>query len=281
MTQKTIANRDVGGQQFYAQTPADMPLFYDQGLGPVFFEDFADDIARRAAAAAPSRVLEVAAGTGIASRRLRDFLPAEAQLVVTDLNSAMLDLARTKFSPDERVGFETANALSLPFPDNGFDAVICQFGVMFFPDKEKAYCEAYRVLTSGGHYLFSVWDSERHNPVARLIKDIVARFCPADPPRFCEVPFAYHRIDSVRDLLDSVGFTGVNISVVSIQKSVVDVSAFARAQVHGSPLFDEFRVRGVDPDRVVDALTELIVQELGSEPTRLSLRAIVFEARRP
>jgi len=281
MTQKTIANHEVGGQEFYAQTPANIPLFYDQGLGPVFFVDFANDIARRAAAAAPLRVLEVAAGTGIASRRLRDFLPAEAHLVVTDLNSAMLDLARTKFSPAEGVGFHSANALSLPFPDNGFDAVICQFGVMFFPDKEKAYCEAYRVLTSGGHYLFSVWDSERHNPVARLIKDIVARFCPADPPRFCEVPFAYHRIDPVRDLLDSVGFTGVNISVVSIRKSVADVSAFARGQVRGSPLFDELRVRGVDPDRVVDALTELVVREFGSEPTRMPLRAIVFEARRP
>ena len=132
-------------QQFYAQTAQDMPLFYDQGLGPVYFADFAEDIARRAAAAAPLQVLEVAAGTGIVSRRLRDFLRAEAHLVVTDLNSAMLDVARAKFGPEEGVDFQPANALSLPFRDEGFDALICQFGVMFFPDKEKACREAYRV----------------------------------------------------------------------------------------------------------------------------------------
>jgi SAM-dependent methyltransferase len=94
-----------GMQQFYSQTAQDMPLFYDQGLGPVYFADFAEDIARRAAAVAPLRVLEVAAGTGIVSRRLRDFLPAEAHLVVTDLNSAMLDVARAKFGPEEGLTF--------------------------------------------------------------------------------------------------------------------------------------------------------------------------------
>src|SRR5262249_18871808 len=214
MTDKAIGV-DGGSQQFYAQTSQDMPLFYDQGLGPVYFIDFAEDIARRAAATAPLRVLEVAAGTGIVSRRLRDSLPAEAYLVVTDLNSAMLDVARAKFGPEEGVDFQPANALSLPFRDEGFDALICQFGVMFFPDKEKAYREAYRVLASGGHYVFSVWDSERHNPVATLLKDIIAQFCPEDPPRFAGVAHTYHQIDPVRDLLDSIGFTGLNVSVVS------------------------------------------------------------------
>lgn len=280
MTEKAIAIHE-GSQQFYAQTPDKMPLFYDQGLGPVYFVDFAEDIARRAAAAAPLQVLEVAAGTGIVSRRLRDFLQAEAHLTVTDLNSAMLDVARAKFGPEEGVDFQPANALSLPFRDECFDALICQFGVMFFPDKDKACREALRVLASGGHYIFSVWDSERHNPVAMLIKDVVARFCPADPPRFFEVPFAYYRIDPVRDLLDSVGFTRVNVSVVSIRKVVEDAYSFAQGQIYGSPLVEDFLLRGVDADKVVDALTEMLLCEFGSQPTRMPLRAIVFEARRP
>jgi SAM-dependent methyltransferase len=270
-----------GMQQFYSQTAQDMPLFYDQGLGPVYFADFAEDIARRAAAVAPLRVLEVAAGTGIVSRRLRDFLPAEAHLVVTDLNSAMLDVARAKFGPEEGVDFQPANALSLPFGDEGFDALICQFGVMFFPDKEKACREAYRVLASGGHYIFSVWDSERHNPAARLLKDLVARFCPVDPPRFAGVAYTYHQIDPVRDLLDSVGFTGVNVSVVDMQKVVEDAYSLARGQIYGSPLFDEFRLRGIEAETVVDAFAEMLICEFGSQPTRIPLRAIVFEARRP
>jgi len=280
MTDKAIAI-DGGSPQFYAQTSQDMPLFYDQGLGPVYFVDFAEDIARRTAAFEPLRVLEIAAGTGIVSRRLRDFLLAEAHLVVTDLNSAMLDVARAKFGPEEGVDFQPANALSLPFRDEGFDALICQFGVMFFPDKEKAYREAYRVLASGGHYVFSVWDSERHNPVATLLKDIIAQFCPEDPPRFAGVAHTYHQIDPVRDLLDSIGFTGLNVSVVSIQKVVEEAYAFARGQIYGSPLFDEFRLRGVDAQTVVDAFTEMLQREFGNQPTRVPLRAIVFEARRP
>src|SRR6266496_861400 len=280
MTDKAIG---IGGgtQQFYAQTSQAMPLFYDQGLGPVYFVDFAEDIARRAAALEPLRVLEVAAGTGIVSRRLRDLLPAKARLVVTDMNPAMIDVARAKFGPEEEVDFQPANALSLPFRDEDFDALICQFGVMFFPDKEKAYHEAYRVLASGGHYFFSIWDSELHNPAARLLKDIVARFCPVDTPRFAGVAHAYHRIDPVRDLLDTVGFTGVNVSVVSIQKVVEDAYSLARGQIYGSPLFDEFRLRGVDTQTVVDAFTEVLQREFGNRPTRVPLRAIVFEARRP
>ena len=127
-----------------------IPQFYDHGLGPVFFTDFADDIARRAATLAPTRVLELAAGTGIVTRRLRDFLPREAHLIATDLNPPMLEVARQKFRPDEAVEFQPADATALPFPDASFDAVVCQFGVMFFPDKDKGHREARRVLVSGG-----------------------------------------------------------------------------------------------------------------------------------
>ena len=172
-----------------------IPQFYDHGLGPVFFTDFADDIARRAAASAPMRVLEIAAGTGIVTRRLRDLLPREAYLIATDLNPPMLEVARQKFRPGEAVEFQPADATALPFPDASFDAVVCQFGVMFFPDKDKGHREARRVLVSGGRYLFSVWDSHRHNPIGWLITDILARFFPQDPPQFYQVPFSYHRIE--------------------------------------------------------------------------------------
>ena len=71
----------------------------------------------------------------------------------------MLEIARAKFQPNEKVDFRPADATTLPFPDGSFDAVVCQFGVMFFPDKDKSYREIHRVLAPGGHYLFNVWDS--------------------------------------------------------------------------------------------------------------------------
>jgi SAM-dependent methyltransferase len=258
-----------------------IPAFYDHGLGPVFFANFADDIARRVAASAPTRVLEIAAGTGIVTRRLRDLLLPEAHLTATDLNPPMLEVARGKFRADEAVEFEPADATALPFPDASFDAVVCQFGVMFFPDKDKGHHEAHRVLASGGRYLFSVWDSHRHNPIGRLITDIMVEFFPHDPPQFYQVPFSYHRIDPIKDSLEATGFSDLGIAVVTLKKTVPDVATYARALVLGNPLIEQIRARGsVDPEQVIESLAEAIPREFGTDPVRLPLQAIVFEARR-
>jgi ubiquinone/menaquinone biosynthesis C-methylase UbiE len=259
-----------------------IPTFYDQGLGPIFFAEFADDIARRVAATAPARVLEVAAGTGIVTRRLRDLLPAETEITATDLNPPMLAVAAGKFHAGERIILRPADATSLPFPDSGFDAIVCQFGLMFFPDKDQAYREAHRALAAGGGYVFSVWDSRRYNPIGRLISETAARFFPENPPQFYDVPFSSHRIDPIKDGLSAAGFTGLRIAVLSLEKIIPDVAAFARALVFGNPLIDQIRARGgIDPERVVADLMEALPREFGSNPTRLPLQAIVFEAKRP
>jgi SAM-dependent methyltransferase len=258
-----------------------IPHFYDHGLGPVFFVDFADDIAGRAAASAPMRVLEIAAGTGIVTRRLRDLLPREAHLIATDLNPPMLEVARQKFRPDEAVEFQPADAAALPFPDVSFDAVVCQFGVMFFHDKDVGHREAYRVLMDQGRYLFSVWDSHRHNPIGPLITEILAEFFPDDPPQFYQVPFSYHRIDPIKDSLGATGFTDIRIAVLSLNKIIPDVATYARALVLGNPLIDQIRARGgVDPEWVIEELAEALPGKFGTNPTRIPLQAIVFEARR-
>src|SRR5581483_3722479 len=123
-----------------------IPEHYDAGLGPMIFVDYADDMSRRAAGLRPERVLETAAGTGIVSRRLRDHLPPATQLVSTDLSPAMIEIAKAKFKSSETIVFQPADATALPFPDASFDAVVCQFGVMFYPDKDKSYSEVHRVL---------------------------------------------------------------------------------------------------------------------------------------
>ena len=132
-----------------------IPANYDRGLGPHLFVDYAADLARRATAAANRRrVLELAAGTGIVTRLLRDALPSSPRLVASDLNSPMLEIARRKFAAGEKIEFRPADATALPFDDGAFDTLVCQFGVMFFPDKDKAYREANRVLTSRRTLLF-------------------------------------------------------------------------------------------------------------------------------
>ncbi|HUZ91682.1 MAG TPA: class I SAM-dependent methyltransferase [Methylocella sp.] len=256
-----------------------IPEHYDRYLGPVIFADYAADIARRTVACGPARVLETAAGTGIVTRELRDLLPGSAQLVVTDLNPPMLEVARTKFRPGEQAEFQIADATALPFPDGSFDAVVCQFGVMFFPEKNKSYCEAHRVLAKGGRYLFNVWDSPRHNPFGRIAYDAVARFFPTDPPQFFSVPFSYHQIDPIKESLMDAGFTDITIGVIRQDKEIPDMTLFAQGLVYGTPAIDQIQARGgPDSDRFVDAVAQALRQEFSADHGRLPLQAIVFSA---
>jgi len=263
-----------------ASFAGEIPVHYDRGLGPVLFHDFGDQMAVRAAAHAPSDVLELAGGTGIVSRRLRDRLPAAARLTVTDLAAPMLDVARSKFAAEEAVTFQTADACALPFADGAFDLAVCQFGVMFFPDKAKGFAEAFRVLRPGGRYLFSAWDAQPHNPMSIVTQRAVDRLLPDDPPRFYDVPFSYHSLDQARNDIEAAGFTGFAAEVAHIDKSVPDLDAFARGIVFGNPLADQLRDRGADLTQVHAAIADGLRDAFG-EPALLPTQAIFFQALRP
>jgi ubiquinone/menaquinone biosynthesis C-methylase UbiE len=258
-----------------------IPQHYDRNLGPLLFTGYAADIASRVAALTPRRVLETAAGTGILTRTLRDALPASSSLMATDLNAPMLDIAATKFRPGETVEFRTADATALPFADASFDAIVCQFGVMFFPDKEKSYREVFRVLAEGGHYVFSIWDSHRHNPIGRIAHEAIGSFFPTDPPQFQSVPFAY-RFEPIKESLIDAGFADISATVLKSEKRIADFAMLARGLVYGSPIIDQVQQRGgVDPERVVDAIVRQYRNELGNEPAIIPMQAIVFSASRP
>ena len=263
----------------HARFTDDIPSAYDRGLGPVIFHDFADHTARHVAALGPRRLLETCAGTGIVTRRMRDLLPATTPIVATDLNDAMLNVARAKFAADEPVEFQSADATALPFPDRSFDVLVCQFGVMFFPDKAKGYREAYRVLMPGGRYVFSVWDgSVRGAPLAT--DDVVRRLFAADPPQFYTLTAAYNRIDLIKQAITEAGFTRLRVEVVTRDTEVADVAGFAHALVYANPLIDMIRARGsVPPDVAVEAIAEALTNEFGS-PARWRRQAIVFEVTR-
>ena len=258
-----------------------IPQHYDRNLGPLLFAEYAVDIARRVAILNPRRVLETAAGTGIVTRALRDALPTDTSLTATDLNAPMLKVAATKFRPGEAVEFRTADATALPFADESFDAIVCQFGVMFFPDKDKSYREVFRVLAAGGRYVFSIWDSHRHNPIGRIAHEAIGSIFPTDPPQFQSVPFAY-RFEPIKESLIDAGFVGISATVLKAQKRVADFAMLARGLVYGSPIIDQVQHRGgVEPEQVVDAIVRQYRDEFGDEPAMIPLQAIVFCADKP
>jgi SAM-dependent methyltransferase len=257
-----------------------IPELYERGMGPVIFADFALDMAQRVKALNPKMVVETAAGTGILTRALRDALPGRTKIIATDLNPPMLEIARRKFARGEPVNLQPADAVTLPFDDECCDLLVCQFGVMFFPDKQASFNTAYRVLEDGGHYLFSVWDSHAFNPFGEITHRVAGTFFPDDPPQFYAVPFSYCAIDPIKAGLMAAGFSSVEISVVRIEKVVADPALFARGMVFGNPLYDQILARGGDPELVLAAILEELEERLGREPMVTPLQEIVFSARK-
>src|SRR5689334_10876524 len=160
-----------------------IPETYARFLGPLLSEPYARDLAARLAEFAPARLLETAAGTGVATRALVRALPAGTAIVATDLSRPMLDLAAARLET-AKVTWQQADALALPFGDGSFDAVACQFGAMYFPDRATAYREARRVLRPGCRFVLSVWDRIERNELAHAVDEAVAARFPDDPPRF-------------------------------------------------------------------------------------------------
>jgi len=259
-----------------------IPELYDRGLGPVIFADFAEQMAERVAATSPEIVLETAAGTGIVTQALRRRLPEATRIIATDLNPPMLEIARSKPGLDRQVTLQTADAQNLPFDDGTFDAVICQFGLMFFPDKLHSFGEALRVLKPGGHYHFSVWDAHRYNGFARIVDGLVRETFPVDPPAFYAVPFSCAAIDPLKAMVLDAGFADLRISVVTLDKIVDDLEQFSRGLIFGNPLIDQIRARnGPSPEAMQAKLLALLQAEFGSGPAIMPLQTIFYRASKP
>ena len=229
-----------------------IPKLYEALLVPLIFEPYAADLAQRLASKAPTRVLEIAAGTGVVTRALASSLPESASIVATDLNQPMLDLAHA-IGTQRPVEWRQADALQLPFGDGTFDAVACQFGVMFFPDKVKAFSEARRVLRSGGVFIFNVWDRIEENEFADAVTTALESLFPENPPRFlARTPHGYHDRSAIERDLGSGGFTAVpGITTVAARSRATSPRIPAAAYCQGTPLRNEIEAR--DSSRLGEA----------------------------
>jgi ubiquinone/menaquinone biosynthesis C-methylase UbiE len=264
----------------HSQFVGSIPELYDRYLGPVVMLPYAEDLARRIHLVGPARVLELACGTGILTRRLREALPAEAFLVATDLNQPMIDYARPKFTGVPGLEWRQADATRLPFDEAEFDAVVCQFGVMFFPDKAAAAREVARVLKPGGIFLFNVWDGFEHNGFARIVHETVGSFFDSNPPDFCLTPFGYHNPQTIRALLTHAGFSDIAVTEVPLGSEGPSAEDLARGVVEGNPLAITIRERGVEIGKVRAAVTAAIARAFGDKPVTLKLQALVVSGKK-
>ena len=229
-----------------------IPGLYETHLVPLIFEPYAVDLANRLASRSVTHVLEIAAGTGVATRQLASVLPDNVTIVATDLNQPMLDQASSS-GTKRSVEWRQADAMQLPFRDEMFDAVVCQFGAMFFPDKAKAFSEARRVLRSGGVFIFNVWDRIEENEFADTVTTALASVFPKDPPRFlARTPHGYYDHAAIARDLANGGFTASpQISTVAARSRATSFRLPAVAYCQGTPLRNEIEAR--DASRLGEA----------------------------
>ncbi len=251
---------------------------YDDFMGPVFFAPFAQDLARRAAAMAPESILETAAGSGISTEALARALP-QATITATDLNQAMIDVARVKPAL-ARVKWQAGDATKLPFPNGTFDLVASQFGVMFFPDKQAAYAEARRVLSPGGRFLFNVWDSLDVNPVPAKMLDSLAQQFPTDPPMFMRrLPHGYFNVPEIVKTLQAAGFTKVVAEPVKLPCLAPSARHLAIALCQGTPMRAEIEARALQGlEAATTEVEKALAQKFGGGKVESTMQAIVFTA---
>jgi SAM-dependent methyltransferase len=229
-----------------------VPKLYETYLVPLIFEPYAAELVNRLGSKSLSRVLEVAAGTGVVTRALASVLPDTVSIVATDLNQAMLDQASV-VGTKRAVEWRQADAMQLPFRDGTFDAVVCQFGVMFFPEKSKAFSEARRVLRPGGVLIFNVWDRIEENEFADTVTTALESVFPKDPPRFlARTPHGYHDHRTIERDLGGGGFSGSpRIDTVAARSRAASPRIPAIAYCQGTPLRNEIETR--DASRLGEA----------------------------
>jgi SAM-dependent methyltransferase len=258
-----------------------VPDSYDRYLGPWMFEPYARDLAARVTWGADTRVLELACGTGRLTRHLAAHLTDSQRLTATDLSGDMLSMARAVVPPVKGLDWRTADAASLPFDDASLDVVLCQFGLMFVPDKPAALREAHRVLAPGGQLLVLVWDSVQHNPAADVFFEVVRDAMPDDPPLLLAVPHSMHDPDLLRTLAEGAGFDEVDVCHIDLIGESPSARDIAVGYVTGTPAYAHIMTKAADRiAEITDDVERELVARFGDHPVTTPLRALLLEARK-
>lgn len=254
---------------------------FEKYLVPLIFEPFAGDLAARVAARQMARVLEIAAGTGVVTRAMAAVLPPDVMVVATDISPELLERAVT-VPVNREVDWREADAMSLPFEDGSFDAIVCQFGVMHFEDRAKAYAEAYRVLRPGGRLLFNSWDRIEENEFAAKVMEALGRLFPHDPPRFMErVPHAYNSESVIQGDLRAAGFLK--------PAQLETITAWSRTDSHEVPAIgfcqgtgfrNEIETRGMELGEATEFAAEAIAERFGRRNLVGRIQAVVVEVEK-
>jgi len=267
-TKKTPSVDSPGGGAFH----------YDHFLGPLFFEPYAIEIAKRIDPSPISFALEIAAGTGRVTRHIRERIAASARLIASDISEEMLAEAKKKLNHLD-IEWQNIDAQQLPFRDNSIDLVVCCFGYMFVPDKPKAFAEAYRVLKPGGVFLFTTWDKLEHNAASHTSRSLAEKYLKGPLPESYNLAVSMSDEVVIRGLLEKTGFSKIFIEKVELFSVCPTGKEAATGMVEGGFVFKEIRKRNPEwIDEIKVELEKELSEKFGAAPMIAPMSAVISQA---
>jgi SAM-dependent methyltransferase len=191
----------------------------------------------------------------------------------------MLDYARKKLADVGGLEWREADATRLPFGDAAFGAVVCAFGIMFFPEKLAAMKEARRVLRSGGLLLLDVWDGLEANPHGRANAEVMDELFPGETEmQFAKMPYGFNDPAAIRKMLQESGFASIRFEKVKLPVNCSSAHEWAIGQLRGTPRGALIEKRGMKIDDVIDKVASALARVGGERPFRVEAQALVVEA---
>jgi ubiquinone/menaquinone biosynthesis C-methylase UbiE len=260
-----------------AGSPENTAAHYDRFFGPLYFEPYAIEVAKRIDPAIVSIALELASGTGRVTRHLRERIPATAKLIASDISEEMLDEAKKKLSHLD-IEWQHIDAQQLPFSDNSIDMVVCCFAYMFVPDKPKAFAEAYRVLKPGGVLLFTTWDRLEQNAASYISRSIAKEYLEEPLPESYNLATSMSEETDIRPLLEGAGFSKMSIEKVQLL-SVCPSAKEAAYGLAAGAIYQEIRKRNPAwMEEIKIKVEKELTEKFGAAPMISPISAVICKA---
>jgi ubiquinone/menaquinone biosynthesis C-methylase UbiE len=187
---------------------------YERFMVPSLFAPWATYLIQRANPKLGERALDIACGTGIVARNVATRVGLQGIVIGLDVNPDMIDTARAAAERDHlAIEWHTSSAEQLPFPDENFDLILCQFGLMFFRERHAALKEMHRVLRKDGRLVLSVWQGLDRHPFYETLHEVSLRYFGKSS---VQAVFSLGDADELRKLLTDSGFRQIKIEPMSL-----------------------------------------------------------------
>jgi ubiquinone/menaquinone biosynthesis C-methylase UbiE len=268
---------DISTKALSSDLPGETAMHYDQFFGPLFFEPYAIEVAKRIDPSKVSTVLEIAAGTGRVTRHIRERIAPTAKLIASDLSEEMLAIAKNKLSHLD-IDWQKIDAQQLPFNDNSIDLVVCCFGYMFVPDKPKAFAEVYRILKSGGQFLFTTWDKLENNAASYSSRSTAEKYLEEPLPESCNLATSMNDEAVISLLLKDAEFVKISIEKVKLF-SVSRTAKEASSGLLWGHIYEKIKKRNPDwIDEIKIKIEKDLTEKFGAVPMVAPMSALISQA---